>query len=600
MKKLLSKYALPVIVCASLTAAVFSPSCANTTQAPTGGPRDTIPPEILKTHPAQGALSVPVHGTNLVFTFNEYVVVKNPKAIYLSPPQAKSPRFKLKGKNLVVYFEEDLLPNTTYTLDLTGAVTDNNEGNSFPGHTLVFSTGTSLDSLMTTGTVQDCRNLMPIKDATVMLYKDASDSAVFLQRPDASVRTDDWGYFCLRNIQDTVFRMYALVDANGNNRYDPDEDRIAFLDNSFRPTTVVNDSLPELRKYDMKDTALCKARKSEVELNVFRERPSKQMILNKVRISERSGYITFMAPFAQIDSLWFRGIPSNRVIAQFNPTRDSLEFWVNDRRPMPDTLHLFVKYWKTDTLAVRKPQIEEVLLYQENAGKTRTKRAARGRRDRADTLLSVALTASGETFEQDGIEMEFGFPPVCGDFQALHFRSINPKQQEKREEFQIVRDSLNLRRYLITSRVKLLSGHDYIFKVPARTFRDINGHWNDSTEVKVTLPSDETLSTLTVHATDVHARCKIDLLNESRSNVIRSFLIDADMQLSFPYLKAGKYSLRITEDLNRNGYVDTGDLLQHRQPERVRFFKVDDKDVIDIPERSEISQDMDVRSLFQP
>ena len=78
-----------------------------------------------------------------------------------------------------------------------------------------------------------------------MFYKDQRDSAVFLERPVAAVKTDDWGYFSLRNIQDTLFRVYAVVDGNGNNIYDPDEARIAFLDALFRPLNMVNAIVPD-------------------------------------------------------------------------------------------------------------------------------------------------------------------------------------------------------------------------------------------------------------------------------------------------------------------------------------------------------------------
>ena len=329
MKKFLSRY-FPLIPAAVVVISTFfSHSCANTTQAPTGGLKDTIPPAIVKISPHPGSTGVPVSGTKVVFTFNEYVKVKDPKSIYLSPPQAKTPKYKMKGKSLVVYFEEDLMPDMTYTIDLTGAVADNNEGNLFPGYTTYFSTGSSVDSMFITGSVYDCNDLRPIKGATVMLYKDHSDSAVFLKRPVASVKTDDWGYFSLRNIKDTVYRAYALVDANGNNIYDPDEDRIAFVDTLVKPFHVVKEGIPELKKYDAaadslrelvkkydaKDTALCLARHSDLNMVVFKERPTKQMVMNKKRTSDRSAYITFMAPDVQIDSLWFKGFPSDKVIA---------------------------------------------------------------------------------------------------------------------------------------------------------------------------------------------------------------------------------------------------------------------------------------------
>lgn len=194
MKKLLSYIipAFPVIVV--LGSMIFSHSCANTTTPPSGGPKDTIPPVITKLDPLPGTVNVPRHKTKLFLEFNEYVTVKDPKSLFLSPPLEKSPKFKLKGKGVLVSFESDLDSNKTYTLDVTNAIGDNNEGNMFPGYTLVFSTGDRIDSMMVTGIVQDCNTLQPLKGATVMLYKDHADSAIFLKRPDAAVKTDDWGY----------------------------------------------------------------------------------------------------------------------------------------------------------------------------------------------------------------------------------------------------------------------------------------------------------------------------------------------------------------------------------------------------------------------
>lgn len=597
MKNILTRF-LPLVPAALLLGySLLQPSCANTTQAPTGGLKDTLPPVIRRVVPQTGAVSVPVHGTQVAFTFNEYVTVKEPKGIFLSPPQKKSPKYKLRGKSVIVYFEEDLLPNTTYTLDLTGAIADNNEGNMFPGFTTVFSTGDGIDSMYVTGIVQDCSTLTPVKGATVMLYKDQRDSAVFLDRPVAAVKTDDWGFFSLRNIQDTVYRVYAVVDANGNNIYDPDEDRIAFHDTLFRPVNVVNDTVAELKKFDAKDTLACQSRKTELRLNVFREKPSKQLLMNSKRTGDRSAYITFMAPEARIDSLWFQGFPAKDVITEFNIEKDSLLLWLNSQRPMPDSLHLWVKYWKTDTLGVLQPVTEKVSLVEENKPKSRT---ARKRVEHKDTVCGLNLKAVPETFEQYGISLEFDYPPVLGAFDSLVFKSINPRQKENVEKFEIKRDSLNLRKYIITPQIKIQDGYEYFFKVPQRTFKDINGYWNDSTEVKVSLPKDDNLSLFTLNLTGVCGnKYIVDLMDERKSGVLRSYVIDSDSILSFPYLKNGKYSVRITEDLNRNGIVDSGNLLTRRQPEKVRFLMTKDSDLFDIPERSEISQDLDLSEFFK-
>ena len=598
MKSKLS-YLLPAVpVAFILGSMLFSHSCANTTQAPTGGPKDTIPPVIVNTVPLSGAVNVPVHKTKLEIEFNEYVVVKDPKSIFLSPPLEKAPLNKIKGKSVVISFDGDLDSNKTYTLDLTNAIADNNEGNMFAGYTLVFSTGTQIDSMYITGIVQDCNTLKPVKGATVMLYKDHADSAVFLHRPDAAMKTDEWGFFSIRNIQDTLYRLYAVMDENNNNKYDPETEKVAFIDTLIRPVNKVADTIPELLKYDMKDTLGCLERKTEYELNLFRETPSKQMIVNKERIGERTAYITFMAPYAQIDSIWMKGIPQEKLITQFNLVKDSLEIWVNDPKKQPDTLFLYVNYMKTDTLGMLNPFTEEIKLAKPK--KSLAAKSSKKDLKKEDTTAVFTIEAKPENIEQSGYIMEFKYPLVEEHFDSLQFRYINPKQQESKGELTIRQDSLNLRKYILMPKLKFQKGYEYILKVPHRKFRDINGFYNDSSEVKLSLPNDDKLSSLSLVLSNVHNKYIVDLLNEKRDNVIRSFIVENDKTLLFPYLRTGKYSIRITEDINRNGIVDTGNLLEHKQPEKVRFYKLDDGTfLIDIPEMSELEQHIDIEEMFR-
>lgn len=592
-------YIFPAVIVSLVSVMLFSHSCANTTTPPTGGAKDTIPPVMMKTKPLQAATNVPRHKTRLEMKFNEYVVVKDPKGLFLSPPLEKAPKFKIVGKSVVVYFEGDLDSNRTYTLDVTGAIVDNNEGNPFPGYTMVFSTGEQIDSMVLTGSVLDCNTLNPVKGATVMLYKDHADSAIFLKRPDAAIKTDDWGYFCMRNIQDTLYRLYAVMDENNNNKYDPETEKIAFADSLVRPVMRVNDSLPELKKYDMKDTAACMARKSEHELKIFREKPTKQMIVNKERVGERTAYITFMAPYAQIDSIWFKGVPSDKLITQFNLQQDSLEIWVNDPKRQPDTLFLNVQYMKTDTLNRLVSTLEEIKLLKPKAlrgkGKT-TKKDIK----KEDTTAVFTIDAKPENIEQYGFVLEFKYPLVEQAFDSLSFRYINPRQKEFQDKYSVVQDSLNLRKYIVTPESKILPGYEYILKVPHRKFKDINGFYNDSSEVKVSLPKDDKLSSLILNLSNVQNKYIVDLLNEKRDKVLRSYIIDKDAALTFPYLKAGKYSIRITEDINRNNIVDTGILLEHKQPEKVLFYKLEDgKFLIDIMESTELEQNIDMGEMFK-
>lgn len=601
MKSSLKEILIPLgAALAVLSPTFFMHSCANTTQAPTGGKKDTIPPALYWTQPVPGAVNVDTNKTKIVFGFDEYVTIKNQQNIFLSPPQKKSPKAKVKGKNVVVTFEEPLAKGITYTLNFTDAIADNNEGNMFPGFTYVFSTGDNIDSMLVTGTVQDCNTLTPVKGATVMLYKDHSDSAIFKSRPFAACKTDDWGYFCIPYIPDTLYRLYALKDDNNDNIYQSEDgELVGFIDSLIRPVMRVSDTLAEMQKYDMKDTLECRARRSEYEIRLFKEESTKQKLMNKGRSADRHAYVTFMSKNAWLDSLWIKGYKQEQLISQFNLRQDSLEIWINDRRRTPDTLQLYINYRKTnDSTGVFEPSLEHYPLFIEGALPKKTGRAARQNLKHEDTICVYKLTAEPETVEQNGFSIEFAYPIIYENFDSLKFRYINPKQKELKGSFTVEKDSLNLRRYTIRPKEKLLPGYEYFLKVPHRAFRDINGFYSDSTEVKVSLPSDDKLSTIILDMKGVEGKLIVDLLNEKRDKVLRNYIIEKDTQLVFPYLKEGKYSVRVTFDYNKNSMVDTGNILEHRQPEKVAFFKVsENEEYLDLPAATELTQIIEISEL---
>ncbi|MCD8313818.1 MAG: hypothetical protein LUC24_06630, partial [Bacteroidales bacterium] len=425
-----------------------------------------------------------------------------------------------------------------------------------------------------------------------------ADSLVYLRRPDAAVKTDEWGFFCLRNIADTVYRMYAIYEDSPNNMYDPDNDKVAFLDSMIRPTHTVGDSLPEMMRYSMDDTLACLARKNDYELNLFKETPTKQMVKAYERIGERTAYVSFMAPYVQLDSIWIKGVPHDRLITQFNATRDSLEIWINDSRVQPDTLFLELNYMKTDSTGALTPFLEEIKLSkprQSLVQKTQKKDVKA-----EDTSTVFSIMSDPKYVEQYGFRIEFKYPLVESAFDSLVYRIINPRQQESFGTYKVTQDTLNLRLYVVTPDAPFQQGYDYYLKVPKHKFMDINGFYNDSTEVKVTLPSDDKLSTLSLVLENVKHKYIVELLGEKRDKVLRNYIIDKDCTLPFPYLSSGKYSIRMTEDANRNGLVDTGNLLERRQPEKVKFYKLDDGTfILNIPESTEIEQHIDVEKMFE-
>lgn len=146
----------------------------------------------------------------------------------MSPPQLEQAEIKAGGKRITVELQDSLKPNTTYTIDFSDAISDNNEGNPLGNYTYTFSTGDHIDTMEVAGYVLEAENLEPIKGILVGLYDDLSDTA-FLHKPLLRVsRTDDNGHFTIKGVRDGRYRVYALQDMDGNYMFSQRSEKLAF------------------------------------------------------------------------------------------------------------------------------------------------------------------------------------------------------------------------------------------------------------------------------------------------------------------------------------------------------------------------------------
>ncbi len=546
--------------------------------------------------PADNAINFPLTGGQLSLEFDEYTVVKTSTDIFLSPPMKKKPKTKIKGRKIIVQFQDTLHENTTYTLDFAQALADNNEGNLCPRIVFTFSTGEVIDSLYVTGEVIDCQTLKPEQKVFVALYSDLGDSACFNKVPDAGTFTDDWGFFTMRGLKPIPYRMYAYSDVDQDFKYNPDGDKIAFLDSIITPSQVVDTSIYELGAFNMKDTLSCTHREPMYRMALFSELQSIQYLQEAGRIYEKMGFMKFSAGDADIRSMQIVSIDSTDIITQFNPARDSANFWIKSKYNMPDSLLLRLSYMKTDstgvlaladtTVSMGMPQ-DTTLLSKNEAMKK-------------DTIFSVKVLMTNETVEQDGVIIEAENPIIAMQLDSVKFIETNPKNQETEKEIIFRRDTVDIRKMTFTPKDSLRAGYTYNLKLPYGTFTDVYGLPSKEEDIKISIPSDESLSILTIKLTGVGTRHIVELTDESGNKAQRTFIADQDTSLRCPYLKAGKYQIRITEDRNRNNIFDMGNLLAHRQPERVIFFESEPgKKVLEIPERSEVEQEIDIKTLFK-
>ena len=589
-----------ILLALFVSACLFSHSCANTTTAPSGGPKDTLPPVLIKLTPPNGTTQFPTAGGKITLLYNEYTVVKTSSDILLSPPTRRRPLAKVKGKNIVVTPQDTLREGQTYTIDFGNALADNNEGNLAPRLVYTFSTGDVIDSLYFTGTVINSKTLQPVKAALVAAYIDQSDSACFKALPDAVVKTDDWGFFVLRNLRDTVYQLFVYTDKDNDYKYNPDEDEIGFLDSLYHPTHVVNDSIPELHAFDMKDTIHCKARESMISMVTFKELQTVQYLQNSGRTTEKQGFLKFSAADVQINSLEFVGIPDSLVILQYNATHDSLDFWINAPYKLDDSLLIRLNYQKTDSTGQLAPVDESLSLAVKQAEDSNQLKKDKDKKSQPDTTFKLQVSAENETVEQLGVRVTSTLPLIQIVRDSIILWETNPKGQVSEKKYRFEQDTSDIRRFIITPEEPLIRGYDYELKIAQGSFVNLDKLPNEKASAKFKVPQAENLSQLEIRLTGAEDRYIVDLTDEKGTKVLRTYTVDKPVPLVFPYLKAGKYMIRITCDKNRNGYADTGNLLSRKQPEVVRFFEsTPGNRVLEIPESAEIEQTIDLKAMFQ-
>lgn len=581
-------------------------SCANTSTPPSGGPKDTIPPSMVKVIPDSNSMNFPVKGSTVELKFDEYVVLKDPiKNVFLSPPQKTKIGTKIRGKSIIVTFPEQLDSSSTYSVHFGNSIVDNNEGNLLYPYVYSFSTGQIIDSMMCAGIVLDSRRLLPLEDIVIGFYANLSDSAVYKTYPSAMAKSDKWGYFVVRNMKKIPYRVYAFKDGNQNNQYNPENEEIAFIDSLFTPSIVMKKEREELKYVSMKDTSKALARPSQLELYLFKETSKKQYIKEKERPEKKMVYVTFEAPNVKIDSIGFRGIDSAKTIKQFNITRDSLVIWIKDTLlKVPDTLILDMKYYKTDSLDNLVSSRESLKLVAPKIKKNTTppKKSPVNKDEKPlrKDLLKIKIEADPSKIEQDGYKLIFPAPLARTTLDSVIIISKSPKGLQGKENYSFTKDSVENRIYFIKPNNRLLQGYEYILKIQERAFKDVYGFTNDSSETNVTLPNSEKLSRLSLNITGVDGFYVFELTDQARDKVFRGYKILKDSKVEFPYIQPGKYNIRITQDLNGNGILDTGNLTLKKQPEKVRLYRLPNgSTVIEFKEGLELEQSINLKELFK-
>ena len=342
-------------------------SCAKMGQ-PDGGWYDETPPRILGASPADKATEVTDH--KMYIYFNEYIKLSDAsQKVVVSPPQMEAPDIKDAGKRIIIDLKDSLKANTTYTIDFSDAISDNNEGNPLGNYTYSFSTGTEIDTMEVSGYVYEAENLEPIKGILVGLYDNLADS-VFRKEPFQRVsRTDSRGRFVIKGIKPGNYRVYALMDADGNYLYNQKSEKIAFSRDIIVPSckpdirqdTIWRDSLHIENIMQVPYTHFFP---DDIVLRAFAEVQTDRYMTKNER--EKANRFTLMYSYGDDDLPVIRGLnfdAENAFVVEATEKKDTITYWLRDTLLVnQDTLRMEVQYHATDTAGMLYLQTDTLTL----------------------------------------------------------------------------------------------------------------------------------------------------------------------------------------------------------------------------------------------
>ncbi len=570
--------------------------------SPDGGWYDEKPPVVMRTSPDNGATGV--KQKRVTICFDEFVTLDNAtENVIISPPQTEQPDIKVKGKDIIVNLKDSLKEATTYTIDFSDAIKDNNEGNPLGNYTFTFSTGDAIDTMQVGGYVLDAETLEPIQGTQVGLYlvgdTDEADSTVirrFTTEPMLRVsRTDQSGHFTIKGVKPGRYRVYALKDVDNNFMLTPGSgEQMAFLDETIVPS-VFDDTRQDTTMLDslrIKDIQMVRYKHfmpDNIVLRAFTEpRTDRAFIKNDRQEAEK-----FTVYFSYGDSLLpqIRGLNfdfDGKYIVEASQKNDTVSYWLTDTSLVnTDSLEIEMTYRMTDTLGVLQQQTDTLMLLPkvsfekrqkdklkelETWEKQQTKRKKRGEpydSIKAPDPLKMNIIAKSQFDPDRNITLEFATPLARVDTSMIHLY-VERDSTWYNTEWQI-REKPNTNARTLEILSKWEPGLQYSFETDSTAFADIYGKVTKKEKFGMKVKSLDEYGTFQMNIPSLAGKNLVCQLLEADGKVAKEVNTTTGVA-KFIYLDEKEYYLKVIVDDNGNGVWDTGKFGSMLQPEQVYYY----------------------------
>ena len=581
-----------------LLALLLTAACASI-GSPDGGRFDETPPRVVGSSPMDGAVNVSRKKVQILF--DEYIKLeKASEKVIISPPQIEAANVRAEGKRVKVDLYDTLRPNTTYTIDFSDAIEDNNEGNPMGQYTFSFSTGAEIDTMQVAGRVLNAADLEPIKGIMVGLYPADSTWADSLLRTKPFLRvsrTNGEGRFSIKGVKDGRYRVLALEDKDGDYLFSQKNERVA-----FDTTVYVTGHYPDVRMdtvwrdslwYDsIRVVPYTHYTPDDVVLLAFMEDGQERHLLKTTFADPYSFTLFFTAPDDTLPAIKGLNFDESCLVPDASIHNDTITYWVTDTALIhrQDTLSFALTYQETDSLGNLVPTTDTLDLSPKTTyGKISAERnkqieAWDKDRERRQRKAKKPLPYEENPYVREW--MEAGFKPSgsLDPNQNVRYQAKEPIRSldSTKVHFYVQQDTNWLPApYLFLPVERTVNsymlyaewepGRKYRFVMDTAAVVSVLGRESKYVKQEFRVRALEEYGSIFIHVVSPDTGVVVQLLSKT-DKVVAQQRADKEGNADFFYVKPGDYYMRCYVDANGNGQWDTGDYDAGRQPERVYYF----------------------------
>ena len=581
---------------------------------PDGGWYDDDPPVVIGSDPADQSTNV--KAKKITIYFDEFIKLEDATSkVTVSPPQLEMPEINATGKKIVVELQDSLKENTTYTIDFSDAISDNNEGNPLGNYTYSFSTGDQIDTLEVSGYVLDASNLEPVKGIKVGLYNDLADSA-FKTKPMLRVsQTDSRGHFVIKGVAPGTYRAYALNDVDGDFRFSQKAEMVGFNHDTFEPTFKPDTRTDTIWRDSLHIDALKKVPYThflpdDITLLAFTQLQTDRFLLKTERNEPEKFSMFFSYGHPELPVI--KGLnfdADSAFVVETGEKQDTIHYWLRDTTLInQDTLRMEISYMITDTLgnlvshtdtleALAKVPYEKRMKEKAKAFEKWQKEQEKKKKhdEKYDSIYPVEVLKPNyqvpSSMDPDKkIEIEMPIPLQRCDTAGVHLYSmIDSVWYEAPFTFRPV--EYQLRKYEILAEWR--PNVEYSLEIDSAAFEDIHGLVSGAFKQGIKVKSLDEYSTLTLNISGIadSLPLRVQLLNNSGGKVKE--VVAHKNVVRFDYVTPGKYYVSAFVDANNNGLWDTGNYNEDLQAEAVYYYSR----MIECKEKWDVTQSWDLTSV---